>query len=76
MKKYKVNNDQQKPSKKEVQQYKNFAQLKHQYDRFTKRPKKPFYKDPKLFLGLVVIVIIVYLIFEQQDVTIIQSILD
>tara|TARA_B100000678_G_scaffold263938_1_gene247088 strand:+ start:457 stop:657 length:201 start_codon:yes stop_codon:yes gene_type:complete len=66
MKKYKVNNDKKKPSKKDVGKYKNFSRLKHRYDQLTKRPKKPLYKNPKFFLGLLLVLIILYLIFQSD----------
>lgn len=66
MKKYKINNDKKKPSKKDVEKMKDFSQIKHRYDRLTKRPKKPLYKNPKFFLGLLLVLIILYLIFETS----------
>ena len=66
MKKYKLNKDKKPvlPSKEKMDKQKDFGKLFHQYENFTKRPKKPIYKDPKYFLFLMIIVVIVYLISE------------
>jgi hypothetical protein len=45
-----------------MQKYKDFSRLKANYDKTTKRPIKPIYKDKKFFLGLLIIVIIAYLL--------------
>ena len=67
MKKYKLNKDyvEKTPTEKETESFKDFGQLTHAYDKVVKRPKKPLYKDPKAFLGLLLIVIIAYLVFEE-----------
>lgn len=66
MKKYTLNKDKKPslPSKEAMAKQKDFGKLFHQYENFTKRPKKPIYKDPKYFFFLLVIVVIVYLISE------------
>lgn len=67
MKKYKLNKDlvDKTPSEQETESYKDFGQLTHAYDKVVKRPKKPLYKDPKAFIGLVLIIVIVWLVFEE-----------
>jgi len=63
--KYKINRDPKDPSvptKEQMRKYKNFSQIKANYDKTTKRPKKPLYKDKRFFLGLLIIVIIAYLL--------------
>ena len=65
MTKYKINRDQKEtsvPTKEQMQKYKDFSHLKANYDKATKRPKKPIYKDKRFFLGLLIIVIIAYLL--------------
>lgn len=66
MKKYKLNKDKKPdlPSKEAMDKQKDFGKLFHEYEKYTKRPKKPIYKDPKYFLFLLIIVMIVYLISE------------
>ena len=54
------------PSKEQMARYKDFATLSHQYERVAKRPKKPIYKDPKLFLFLLIVGIIALLLFWEK----------
>lgn len=54
------------PSKEQMARYKDFATLSHQYERIAKRPKRPIYKDPKLFLLLLIIGIVFLLIFWNE----------
>lgn len=54
------------PTKEQMARYKDFATLSHQYERIAKRPKKPIYKDPKLFLFLLIIGIIFLLLFWNE----------
>lgn len=67
MRKFKVNNDAQpkEPTKEQMVRYKDFATISHRYDRITKRPKRPLYKDPKLFLLLLIIGIVMLLLFLE-----------
>jgi hypothetical protein len=67
MRKFKVNTTAKpkEPTREQMARYKDFATISHQYDRIAKRPKKPLYKDPKLFLLLLVLGIIVMLIFLE-----------
>lgn len=69
MKKYKLNKEKSPkiPSKESMDKHKDFGKLFHNYENFTKRPKKPIYKDPKYFLALLIIVAIVYLINEYSS---------
>lgn len=53
------------PTKEQMAKYKDFATLSHQYERIAKRPKKPIYKDPKLFLFLLIIGIVFLLLFWE-----------
>lgn len=67
MRKFKVNNDAQpkEPTKEQMVRYKDFATISHRYDRIAKRPKRPLYKDPKLFLLLLIIGIVILLLFLE-----------
>lgn len=69
MKKYQLNKDKKPslPSKEMMGKHKDFGKLFHEYETYTKRPKKPIYKDPKYFLFLFIIVVIVYLISEYSQ---------
>lgn len=65
MKTYKYSKDPKKEpiSEEQIKRYKDFASLSHSYERLTKRPKKPLYRDPKLFLFLLLIGLIALLLF-------------
>lgn len=67
MRKFRLNTDTKpkEPTKEQLARYKDFASVSHQYDRIAKRPKKPLYKDPKLFLLLLVIGIVMLLLFLE-----------
>lgn len=67
MTKYKINRDTEpkKPSKAEMDKYKDFNALNANYDKFVKRPKLPLYKDKRVFLALVIIGLIAYLISQN-----------
>jgi hypothetical protein len=52
------------PSPEQIKRYKDFASVSHHYSRITNRPKKPMYKDPKLFLFLLLIGLIALFLFS------------
>ena len=66
MRKFEVNKDnkQSLPTKEEMAKYKDFARLSHEYDKVVKRPKLPLYKDKRMFLLLLLIILLAYLISE------------
>lgn len=75
MRKYKVNREKpvKMPSKEAIEKYKNFPRLTHEYDTYVKRPKKPLYKDKKMFWFLLFIVLLTILLSqvtkdEEEDV--------
>lgn len=51
------------PTDEQIKRQKDFSRLHHDYERITKRGKKPLYRDPKLFLLFLVIGIILLLMF-------------
>lgn len=53
------------PSEEQIKRQKDFARLHHEYERLTKRGKKPLYRDPKLFLLLILLGIILLLVFLE-----------
>jgi hypothetical protein len=69
MRKYKVNRtaEQKIPSKETIEKYKDFSRLSHAYDHYTKRPKKPLYKDKRMFLFVLLIALMAYLIAESLE---------
>lgn len=73
MRKFKLGNDPERlePTAEQIARRKDFTRLSHRYDQLTKRPKKPLYRDPKLFLLLFLLGIVALLLFmeekEKQD---------
>lgn len=67
MRKFKINSDNSKlePTPEQVKKYKDFSQVSHNYSRLTKRSKLPLYRDPKMFLLLLVIGIIAFLVISE-----------
>jgi len=66
MTKYKINRDQEPktPTQEQMEKYKDFSRLTANYDKFTKRPKLPLYKDKRFFLALIIIALIAYLLSQ------------
>jgi hypothetical protein len=54
------------PSKEQMARYKDFASVSHRYERLAKRPKRPLYKDPKLFLLLLIIALMFLLLYLES----------
>ncbi len=53
------------PTPQQIARYRDFRSISHRYERITKRPKKPIYKDPKLFLFLLMLGLIALLLFLE-----------
>jgi hypothetical protein len=68
MRKFKVNTKAKpkEPTREQMVRYKDFATISHRYERIAKRPKRPLYKDPKLFLLLLVLGIVLLLVFLES----------
>ena len=66
MRKFRVNTDPSKvqPSPAQIKRYKDFDALSHNYERLAKRPRKPLYKDPKMFIFLMLLGLIALLLFS------------
>jgi len=66
MRKYTINRgkEQKIPSKDTIEKYKDFSRLSHAYDLYTKRPKKPLYKDKRMFLFILLIALMAILLAE------------
>lgn len=69
MRKYKINRtaEQKIPSKETIEKYKDFSRLSHAYDHYAKRPKKPLYKDKRMFLFILLIALMAYLLSEAIE---------
>jgi hypothetical protein len=68
MRKFSRNNDQSNlnPTDAQIKRQKDFARLHHDYEKLTKRGKKPLYKDPKLFILLFLLGIIMLLVILES----------
>ena len=69
MRKFKLNKnskDAKEPTPEQMKRYKDFATLNHQYERLTKRSRKRLYQDPKFFLLILIIGIVLLLIFLES----------
>jgi hypothetical protein len=54
------------PTDEQIKRHKDFARLHHDYERLTKRGKKPVFRDPKLYLLVVIIGIVLLLAFLES----------
>lgn len=65
MRKFTVNKDKKElnPTDAQIKRQKDFSRLHHDYEKLTKRGKKPLYRDPKMFLLLFIVGIILLLMF-------------
>tara|TARA_B100001939_G_C16455904_1_gene410962 strand:+ start:212 stop:421 length:210 start_codon:yes stop_codon:yes gene_type:complete len=64
-KRYKINRNKSSfkvPPDEVINKYKNFKDLRMQYNDIVKRPKEPLYKNKKLFLILLLLALIAYLL--------------
>jgi len=64
-KRYKINRTKstfKAPPDEVINKYKNFKDLRVQYNEIVKRPKEPIYKNKKLFLILLLLALIAYLL--------------
>ena len=69
MRKFELNKDKKNltPTKEQIKRQKrDFSRLHHDYEKLTKRGKKPLYRDPKLFMLLFIIAIILFLLFLEE----------
>lgn len=69
MRKYKINKDkdQKLPPAEVINKYKDFDKLRMQYSDITKRPKKPLYKNRRLFLFLLMVGLVAWLVYEAIE---------
>lgn len=68
MRKFKINREQKniEPTDDQIKRNKDFVRLSHEYDSIIKRSKKPIYKDPKKFLYVIIIGIILYILYSKR----------
>ena len=65
MRKFTLNKDKKdlNPTDEQIRRQKDFSRLHHDYESLTKRGKKPLYRDPKLFMLLLILGIMLLLAF-------------
>jgi hypothetical protein len=68
MRKFSIHREKKKiePTDEQIKRHKDFARLHHDYERLTKRGKKPVFRDPKLYLLVVIIGIVLLLAFLES----------
>ena len=67
MKKFILNKDKKEinPTDEQIKRQKDFSRLHHDYEKLTKRGKRPLYKDPKLFMLLFILGLVLFLMFYE-----------
>ena len=68
MRKFSINREKKnlEPSDEQIKRHKDFSRIHHDYERLTKRGKRPLFKDPKLYLLLVLLGVIMLLVFLEK----------
>jgi hypothetical protein len=68
MREFKINRNKKssEPADELIAKHQNFGRFYHDYERLTKRSKKPVHRDPKLYLLMVLIAVILYLILSEE----------
>jgi hypothetical protein len=69
MRKFSINRKKKdlEPSEEQLNRHKEFSRLHHEYERLTKRGKKYIFQDPKLYLLIFIVGIILFLIFFEDS---------
>ena len=67
MKKFILNKEKKNlnPTNEQINRQKDFSRLHHDYEKLTKRSKRPLYKDPKLFMLLFILGLVLFLMFYE-----------
>lgn len=68
MREFKLNKEKKElsPSDEQIKRQKDFSRLHHDYEKLTKRGRKPLFKDPKLLILLILIAVIIILLFLES----------
>jgi len=66
VRKYKINRTEEVklPNAETIRKYKDFSRLRHEYDSVVKRPRKPLYRDRKLFFILLFVALLALLLAQ------------
>lgn len=62
MKKYRLIKEGRPLTAEEIESVKNFESLTQQYQKLTRRPTVPLYKNPWAFIALVIIILLLLLL--------------
>ncbi len=68
MRKFSINREKKnlEPTDEQIKRQKDFSRIRHDYEILTKRGKRPLFKDPKLYLLLVLLGVIMLLVFLEK----------
>ena len=68
MRKFTLNTNKKKltPTDEQIKRQKDFSRLHHSYEKVVKRGKRPLYRDPKLFILLFVIGLVIFLMYLES----------
>jgi hypothetical protein len=68
MRKFTLNKDPKKlsPTDEQIKRQKDFTRLHHSYEKVVKRGKRPLYRDPKLFLLLFIVGLVIFLMYLES----------
>lgn len=53
------------PTDEQIKRQKDFSRLHHNYEKLSKRSKKRLYKDPKLWMLLFIIGLVIFLMITE-----------
>ncbi len=69
MREYKLNSEDNKgiPSKETIEKYKDFSRLSHEYNKLIQKPKVPLYRDKKMFLVILLIVLVAFMFSQLSE---------
>lgn len=67
MRKFSINRTQKKmePTDEQIKRQKDFSRLHHDYEKLSKRSKKKLYQDPKLWMLLFIIGLVLFLMLIE-----------
>ena len=59
-------NKEKEPTKEQIARQKDFSRLHHDYEKLSKRSKKRLYQDPKLWMLLFIVGLVIFLMFLES----------
>ena len=61
-----IDNKSLQPTEEQIKRKKDFSRIHHDYEKLTKRGKKPLYRDPKALIFIVLVAVIILLLFLES----------